>query len=109
MPEELAAPIVAYIQAKQDHDTKSLLKTLSDDAIVTDEGHTYEGLDEIKVWSDKANQDFKAEYEVGKVSLHKTETVVKVKVAGDFPGSPLLLPIHFTLDKGKIRKVLILS
>jgi ketosteroid isomerase-like protein len=50
MPEELAAPIVAYIQAKQDRDTKSLLKTFSEDAIVSDKGQMYEGLDEIREW-----------------------------------------------------------
>jgi hypothetical protein len=47
--------------------------------------------------------------EVGRVLKRETETIVKIKIVGDFLGSPLHLPVSFTLDRGKIQKIFIPS
>jgi ketosteroid isomerase-like protein len=109
MPEELSRPILAYIQAKQDHDTDALISTLRNDAVVIDEGHEYKGLKAIRMWCEKMSSTFRTTYEVGDVEEKAGETIVEVEVSGNFPGSPTLLPLHFTVAEGKISRVLIES
>src|SRR5712691_4092192 len=56
MSTKLPQPIAAYIQAANAHDTQALLRTLTVDAVVTDEGREYHGHEEIRKWSHRTNQ-----------------------------------------------------
>jgi hypothetical protein len=109
MRTELPKAIAHYIQAKQSHNTEALLATLADDAVITDEGKDYRGKDAIRQWSNATSSEFQATYDVTDVVEYDKETVVGVKVTGNFPGSPVILPIHFTLKDDKIATVLVVA
>ena len=98
----LPQPIAAYMQAANTHDATALLGTLTPDAMVTDEGRTYRGHQEIQAWSDRAIQAYQASFDVMEVTQTREETVVTAQVAGTFDGSPLPLRFHFTLSGNKI-------
>jgi ketosteroid isomerase-like protein len=107
MSTKLSPPIAAYIQAANAHTTDALLDTLTADAVVMDEGHTYRGHDEIREWSHRTNQEYQATLDVMEVTQTHEETIVTALVAGTFEGSPLPLRFHFTLSGDKIAALTI--
>ena len=104
---DLPQPIADYIKAKQNHDTDALLATLADDALVIDEKKEYQGLNAIRDWADKQVSTFSPTYEVTTVTNNGNKYIAVVTVAGNFPGSPVSLPFHFTIVEEKIVKVVV--
>ena len=50
---QIRRPIVAFIEAINDHNTEEFLATLTDSAVITDEGQDCRGIAAIKEWSDE--------------------------------------------------------
>jgi ketosteroid isomerase-like protein len=100
--------VTTYIQATNSRDTDLLLATLTPDAIVTDEGHDYRGVEEIRAWKSKSNAQGKFTVEISDVTEASRETIATAQVSGDFPGSPATLHFHFALRNNKISAVRIL-
>jgi hypothetical protein len=107
MNKELPAPIAAYFQAANAHNTDALLETFSAGAIVADESREYLGHEEIRKWSDWTVEEYHASYKVLEVTQAQGETVVRVQVAGTFDGSPIELDFHFTINGDKITALTI--
>ncbi|HEY4022660.1 MAG TPA: nuclear transport factor 2 family protein [Pseudonocardiaceae bacterium] len=105
----LPGPIAAYLTAKQNHDVDALLATLSEDAVITDEGTHYRGADAIREWNQKASTEVAATYAIREAVRLLDRTVVAVEVAGNFPGSPVTLFFHFTLRADKVAALTILA
>ncbi len=78
------------------------LTTLTADAVITDEGQDYHGIDEIRAWKSKSNAQGQFTVEVLEVAEVGGETVATTRVSGTFPGSPVQLHFHFTLKGDKI-------
>ena len=55
------------------------------DAVVTDEGRTHRGRDEIRRWRDGTPQ---VTYDVTDIATDDGAAVVTATITGDFPGSP---------------------
>jgi hypothetical protein len=102
MQPNLPKPIVDYIAAENCGDAKAFGLCFADNAIVRDEGHTYEGLSAIQNWK----ADSKAKYQHTVAPLSSTEsngkTIVTIRLTGNFPGSPADVDFAFSLAGGEI-------
>lgn len=105
----LPTPIANYLAAKRNHDSEALVAALTDDAVINDEGQEYRGADTIKAWNDKASTAVSATYELRDAAEIADRTVAAIKVAGDFPGSPVTLYFHFALRDDKVAALTILA
>jgi ketosteroid isomerase-like protein len=101
----LPQAIAAYFEAVGGEDGDALVAPFAANAVVSDEAAKHEGHAAIRTWWAEA----KAKY-------HQTTTpletfadgeaiVVRCKVAGDFPNSPIELDFHFTLAGDRIAKL----
>ena len=98
----LPEPITTYFADENRHDMEALAQCFAGDAVVRDEGRTIEGLPAIKAW--KAETKKKHQHTVKPLaSVERDGKIdVTVRVAGNFPGSPIELQFVFTFDGGKI-------
>lgn len=108
MSEELQIPqsIAVFIKATNSHKSDEFLDTLTDGAVITDEGQEYRGIAAIKKWSDEKYIGAKVTLDVVDLMNGDGKTVVTLKVDGDFDKTglpdPFLLDFHFTLETNKI-------
>lgn len=95
MPPRLPDVLDRYFKAQNAHDIDAMVACFAPDAVVRDEGHTHAGTDAIRAW--KAGTS--AKYRVAATPLESRPegdgTIVIVKVAGTFPGSPGNLTYRF--------------
>lgn len=100
MPLELPKPIAAYFTA--DTDSEAVAQCFTDNAVVKDDGHTYNGVAAIKEWV----KDYSQKYTATTEPLHSEEqegkTIVTSRVTGNFPGSPIELRYYFGIESDKI-------
>ena len=84
-----------YFKAQNAHDVAAMVACFAGDAVVRDEGHTHNGADAIRAWK----TDTSAKYCITATPLESRaegdKTIVVVKVAGTFPGSPANLTYRF--------------
>jgi len=103
MKERLNLPelIAAYFAADELGDV-AVARCFTNDAVVRDEGRTYDGLVAIKEW--KAEVSAKYSYTSEPLALEQNDgmTVVPSRLTGNFPGSPVDLRFCFRLERGKI-------
>ena len=108
MSKELQMPhaIAAFIEATNTHNTDEFLATLTDNAVITDEGQEYRGIAAIKTWSDEKYVGAKVTLDVVKVTNNGDKTIVTVKVDGNFDktglSDPFLMDFHFSTDTRQI-------
>ena len=108
MNKQLPLPqsIEAFIQATNRHDTDEFLATLTDEAVITDEGRDRRGIKAIKEWSDEIYIGAKVTLEPLKAINRDGKTVVTARVDGNFDKTglpdPFLMDFHFTVDDTKI-------
>ena len=105
MSVELPEPIAAYIAAENGHDTEALGRCFANDAVVKDEGRTFEGLVAIKDWKAETKKKYQHTVEPLASVEKDGSTVVTVRVAGNFPGSPVDLRFVFRVEAGKIASL----
>jgi hypothetical protein len=98
---QLPEPIETYFHAENQGDVDTLEACFSPDAIVRDEGRTYEGLAAIKTWKAQTKQAYNRTIEPLQISQRNGRTVVTTKVSGSFPGSPVTLDFSFLVENNK--------
>ena len=99
---KLPGIIKKYVTASNEHDVKSILACFSNDAVVLDEGETLEGRKAIEGWIVKTIEKYKFRFKPLGMKDQDAEVVVTVEVSGTFPGSPVTLDYHFTIENDKI-------
>ena len=77
----------------------------NDDAVVTDEGHTYDGRAAIKKWKEEASAKYQYTSEPFACEEQGGKSVVTSRLTGNFPGSPVNLRFFFELDGEKIKSL----
>jgi hypothetical protein len=102
---ELPNAVSKYFAADRDRDPGAVVLFFSNSATVRDEGHVYNGHNEIRQW--KADSSKKYSYTATPVSIaqERGRTVVTSHVEGDFPGSPVDLRYFFRLEDDKIAEL----
>lgn len=100
----LPKPIDAYFAADRG-DSAALASCFTDNAVVKDEGHTYNGLAAIKQW--KTDASTKYTYTSVPFACEETDgqTIVTSRLTGNFPGSPVDLRFIFGLEGERIASL----
>ena len=101
----LPKPVTNYLAAVEAKDTDLLALCFANDAGVHDEGRDYRGLDSIRSWKQETQTKYK--YVMKPLdALVSGETVkLRVRLTGDFPGSPVDIEYTFTLANDKITSL----
>lgn len=96
----LPAAIAEYFET--DYSSSVSANCFASDAVVKDEGKTYIGREVIRGWMIESWEKYAAIATPISVDVIGNETVVTAHTVGNFPGSPLNLRFHFTLNGDKI-------
>ena len=105
----LPGPIAAYVAAEDGEDATALAECFAHDAVVHDEGQTFEGLAAIQGW--KAQTKKKFQHTVEPLAYVPTQNggVVTMRLKGNFPGSPIVVKFDFALKGEKITSLAVHS
>lgn len=97
--------IAACVEASNARDPAALRRCFGPNAVVRDEGRTYEGSDGVSHWVDHTFAAYVFTIEPLRVAGQEDETVVTCRLAGTFPGSPVELRFFFRLDGDRIASL----
>ena len=99
---QLPAALALYVKAENSGDVSLLAECFAPCATVRDEGRTYRGLPAIREWKAATKTKYNHTVTPLEVTRRDAATVLKARLDGDFPGSPVTLEFRFMLDAGKI-------
>ena len=103
---DLPKPIAAYFAADKDKgDSETIARCFTENAVVKDEGHTYNGLAAIKQWRAGASTKYTYTSEPFASDQKDGKTVITSRLVGNFPGSPVNLRFFFGLEGDKIKSL----
>ena len=104
---KLPSAVAAYFNA--DRNGGDVSQCFTEDAVVTDESHAYEGRAAIKDWKTAAAIKYQYTTEPYACEEANGKIVVTSHVAGNFPGSPIDVRYFFTMGDGKIASLEIVA
>jgi SnoaL-like domain len=91
-----------YFEADSGSNADALSDTFALDAVVTDEGSRHQGVVAIRDWWVAAKKAAQYVAEPFQTIMDGHGVLVRAKVRGQFPGSPVTLSYAFTITNGKI-------
>jgi len=101
----LPKAVAAYVAATNAHDAKAIAAAFAEAGIIHDEGKVHRGRPRIAAWA----EDTVAKYRMTMTPLAAAElgksTVVKARISGTFPGSPLELTFNFVTSVNGIDEL----
>jgi hypothetical protein len=102
MKVQLPTIISSYFAASDARDVDAIVACFTDDAVVTDEGRTHRGRDEIRQWRQDVNAAYEFTVEVlGETPAGTTDDLIRHDVTahleGNFPGGTVDLVHRFEL------------
>lgn len=107
-PSGLPAVIRSYLAAHTARDADTAVRAFTTDAVVTDEGHTYRGTDEVLEFLRSAGGQFTYTTElVAAERVDDAHWVATNRLEGDFPGGVAELRYRFTLVDGLVAELVI--
>jgi hypothetical protein len=99
--------ITRYLTASPVNDVDAVLSCFTGDAVVRDDGHTYRGTAAIEGWRAATAAAFSYTIEVlGDETAADSRELVRTRLAGTFPGSPVELTFAFRLRDGLISELI---
>src|SRR5580765_2836945 len=101
---ELPQPVATYFIADKGN-SEGLSLCFTENAVVTDEGYTYNGRAAIKKWKADASTKYQYTSEPFACEQQDGKTVVTSRLTGNFPGSPVDLRFFFELAEDKIASL----
>jgi hypothetical protein len=107
MSMQLPVPIERYIQIANSGTPEAVPECFAADAIVRDEGQTYEGVAAIRNWMTATKKKYGHTVTPLELAERGGQSVLKARLAGSFPGSPITVNFNFVLAGGKIRALAI--
>jgi hypothetical protein len=102
-PLTLPEPVAAYFAAE--HKPDALAHCFTAQAVMKDNGHTYTGIDAIKAFMAQASAKYSATSVPFGIEREDGCQLVRAKVTGNFPGSPIVLSYRFRLERGMIASL----
>ena len=104
----LPATITNYLAAHTARDLDAAMQWYAADAVVTDDGTTYRGRDEIRAWLGRAASEYTYTTElVAARQVDDTTYVATHHLEGNFPGGTVDLDFTFSLDGDLITRLVI--
>ena len=101
MTVNLPKPIAAYFAADRAAG-EAVSQCFAENAVVKDEGHTYNGRTAIKKWKEEASAKYRYTCEPLASEDKDGKSVVTCRLIGNFPGSPVDLRFAFELTSEQI-------
>jgi hypothetical protein len=105
MMPKLPGPVASYLAAEKAKDADKLAHCFADDALVHDEGRDYRGRDAIRAWKREADGKYSFVLEPLNATVKENRVVLRARLTGNFPGSPVELDHTFTLADNKIASL----
>lgn len=107
-PTELPEVIRSFLVAHAARDADTAVTAFTPDALITDEGHSFRGTDEVLEFLRSAGAEFTYTTElVGAERTDDEHWAALVRIEGNFPGGVADLTYHVTLDGDRISELLI--
>jgi len=106
---QLPAPIEHYVRIANSGALETVPECFAPDAIVHDEGQTYEGVAAIKNWMAATKKKYGHSITPLDLAERGGQSVLKARLTGNFPGSPITVNFTFALADGKVRSLEIRS
>jgi ketosteroid isomerase-like protein len=103
----LADAVARYFDAANRFDAESAAACFAPDATVHDEGQTHLGTTAIRNWVAHTGEKYQPQTTVLQSREEGDQRTVRVRVTGQFPGSPAELEFVFVLREGKIAQLTI--
>ena len=101
----LPKPIEAYFRVDNAGHPEELVACMTADAVVFDEHQTHRGIAAIKQWKAETKTKYNHVVEPLEMKEHDGRIVVKSRLTGSFPGSPITLEFAFILEGEKIKSL----
>lgn len=98
---KLPIPVAAYFAADR-ADGEAVSRCFAENAVVKDEGQTYNGRAAIKKWKEEASAKYEYTCEPLACEDKDGKIVVTCQLTGNFPGSPVDLRFAFELADEQI-------
>ena len=95
-----------YVAAQAARDWDALVALFTPDAVVVDEGRSWDGATQIRSWREGVAAAY--EYTTELTSVDHTSTgryVAHVRLEGNFPGGIVDLEYEFTVDGDRISRL----
>lgn len=86
--------IAGLVKAQDNFNADAYASCFTADAVVIDEGHTYQGKAAIRNWIAAANKKYQAKMK----PLDWKKNILKTELSGDFPGSPVIVEYQFEFE-----------
>lgn len=102
---QLPAPIEHYVRIANSGALETVPECFAPDAILHDEGQTYEGVAAIRNWMAATKEKYRHTITPLEFAERGGQSVLKARLAGSFPGSPITVNFSFVLSGGKIRSL----
>ena len=99
--------IMTYFKAVSDHDFDMIETCFTRDATVHDEKRDYKGVKEIRAWLEEAAKKYGYRSLPLSAKEKDGELIVKTRLIGNFPGSPVEVEYIFTLQDEKISSLIV--
>ncbi|MBU2666071.1 nuclear transport factor 2 family protein [Actinoplanes bogorensis] len=97
--------VTSFFEALNAQDTNRALTVFTADAVVTDDGQTLQGHDEIGPWIDKDIVGVQVTLTPTSITREAGQTVVEARGDGSFPGSPLTFVFRFQPSDADFRLI----
>jgi hypothetical protein len=104
---QLPIPIARYVEIANSGTPEAAPECFAADAIVRDEGQTYEGAAAIRNWMTATKKKYGHTVTPLELTEQGGQSVLKARLAGNFPGSPITVNFNFVLAGDKIRALAI--
>ncbi|WP_030483500.1 nuclear transport factor 2 family protein [Nocardioides aequoreus] len=107
-PDQLPTTIRAFLAAHTAREASAALRCLTEDVVVTDQGETFRGTEQVRDFLLHAGSEFT--YTTQLVAARRLDDIHWVAVLhleGDFPGGVADLDYRFTLTDGLVSELAI--
>jgi hypothetical protein len=102
----LPPPIADFVKAVNEHESEDFLAVFAENAVITDEGHQYQGIAAIKDWDDEKNIGANITMNPVEITGRDGKMILTADMDGNFDKTglpdPFLMDLHFTLEENLI-------
>src|SRR5437016_4541398 len=101
----LPKTVQTYVEAYNARNREAAVACFSDDALVHDEAKDHRGRKAIREWIGETIEKYQPLLTPEKLEGGDQKPTVAMTVSGSFPGSPVTLAFHFTIENGRIAEL----
>jgi ketosteroid isomerase-like protein len=102
---KLPDPVANYLKAEKSKDADAIALCFAEDGAVHDEGEDHKGRAAIRRWKQEADAKYSYVLEPLSANVDKDTVILRARLEGNFPGSPVELDHVFRIANGKIASL----